>query len=124
MIKAYGIEGRTQIDFEKLADGSKEKNIDLIITDHHTPSEILPDAYTIVNPKLSTCDYPFKEICGAQVAWLLLGLVKKELNLSIDMKQFLDILAIAIIADIMPLIDINRTLVKEGLKVLMSSNPG
>ncbi|MCW8953584.1 MAG: single-stranded-DNA-specific exonuclease RecJ [Sulfurimonas sp.] len=100
----------------------KQKGIELIITDHHTPSEVLPEAYAIVDPKLSTCSYPFKEICGAQVAWLLLGLVKKELKLSIDMKQFLDILAIAIIADIMPLIDINRTLVIEGLKVLMSSS--
>ncbi|NCO02334.1 MAG: single-stranded-DNA-specific exonuclease RecJ [Epsilonproteobacteria bacterium] len=100
----------------------KERGIDLIITDHHTPSEILPEAFAIIDPKLSTCQYPFKEICGAQVAWLLLGLLKKELNLKIDMRQFLDILAIAIIADIMPLIDINRTLVKEGLKVLMTSN--
>ncbi|EDZ63145.1 single-stranded-DNA-specific exonuclease RecJ [Sulfurimonas gotlandica GD1] len=100
----------------------KERHIDLIITDHHTPDDSLPDAYAIVDPKLSSCEYPFKEICGAQVAWLLLALVKKELSLSIDMRQFLDILAIAIIADIMPLIDINRTLVKEGLKVLMNSN--
>jgi len=100
----------------------KERGIELIITDHHTPSEILPDAYAIVDPKLESCEYPFKEICGAQVAWLLLALVKKELNLQIDMKQFLDILAIAIIADIMPLIDINRTLVKEGLNVLMNSS--
>lgn len=99
----------------------KTRGIDLIITDHHTPSELLPDALFIVDPKLSTCEYPFKEICGAQVAWLLLGLVKKELQLSINMKQFLDILAIAIIADIMPLIDINRTLVREGLKILMTS---
>jgi single-stranded-DNA-specific exonuclease len=100
----------------------KEKGIDLIITDHHTPGDTLPEAFSIVDPKLASCEYPFKEICGAQVAWLLLALVKKELQLSIDMKQFLDILAIAIIADIMPLIDINRTLVKEGLKVLISSN--
>ena len=100
----------------------KERGIELIITDHHTPSEILPDALFIVDPKLAECTYPFKEICGAQVAWLLLGLVKKELGLQIDMMQFLDILAIAIIADIMPLIDINRTLVKRGLALLMSSN--
>ncbi len=100
----------------------KERDIELIITDHHTPGDILPEAFAIVDPKLSSCEYPFKEICGAQVAWLLLALVKKELNLSIDMKQFLDILAIAIIADIMPLVDINRTLVKEGLKLLMTSN--
>ncbi len=100
----------------------KEKGIELIITDHHTPSEVLPDAYAIVDPKLSTCKYPFQEICGAEVAWLLLGLVKKELSLNIDMKQFLDILAIAIIADIMPLVNINRTLVKEGLKLMMHSS--
>lgn len=100
----------------------KERGIELIITDHHTPPEILPDAYAIVDPKLESCDYPFKEICGAQVAWLLLAALKKELSLKIDMKQFLDILAIAIIADIMPLVDINRTLVKEGLKLLMHSS--
>ncbi len=100
----------------------KQRDIDLIITDHHTPSETLPNAYVIVNPKLSTCNYPFKEICGAEVIWLLLGLVKKELALNIDMKQFLDILSIAIIADVMPLININRTLVKEGLKMIMHSN--
>ena len=99
----------------------KESGIDLIITDHHTPSSKLPDATYIVDPKLESCNYPFQEICGAQVAWLLLGLLKKELALNIDMKQFLDILAIAIIADIMPLIDINRTLVKAGLKLLMHS---
>lgn len=104
------------------ADICKERGIDLIITDHHTPSEILPDALFIVDPKLDSCEYPFKEICGAQVAWLLLGLVKKELNLNVDMTQFLDILAIAIIADIMPLIDINRTLVKRGLALLLTSN--
>ncbi|QOP42296.1 single-stranded-DNA-specific exonuclease RecJ [Sulfurimonas marina] len=103
------------------ADICKQRGIDLIITDHHTPSDNLPDAYAIVDPKLKECNYPFKEICGAQVAWLVLALVKKELGLGIDMKQFLDILAIAIIADVMPLIDINRTLVKEGLKYMMYS---
>ena len=100
----------------------KERGIDLIITDHHTPSLDLPDAYAIVDPKLQECRYPFEEICGAQVAWLVLALLKKELSLAIDMKQFLDILAIAIIADVMPLIDINRTLVKEGLALLQHTN--
>jgi single-stranded-DNA-specific exonuclease len=100
----------------------KKRGIDLIITDHHTPSDILPDAFAIVNPKLPHDTYPFREICGAEVAWLLLALVKKELRLDINMKQFLDILAIAVIADIMPLVNINRTLVKEGLKLMMTSN--
>ena len=104
------------------AEVCKERGIELIITDHHTPSEKLPDALYIVDPKLDSCHYPFKEICGAQVAWLLLALVKKELNLTIDMRQFLDILAIAIIADIMPLVDINRALVKEGLRLIETSS--
>jgi len=99
----------------------KQKGIDLIITDHHTPPDVLPDAFLIVDPKLPQCIYPFKEICGAQVAWLLLALLKKELGLNIDMRSFLDILAIAIIADVMPLVNINRVLVKEGLKELMRS---
>jgi len=100
----------------------QERGIELIITDHHTPGDVLPEAFAIVDPKLDVDEYPFKEICGAQVAWLLLALLKKELSLKIDMKQFLDILAIAIIADIMPLIDINRTIVKEGLKLLSTSS--
>ncbi|MBN2783098.1 MAG: single-stranded-DNA-specific exonuclease RecJ [Campylobacterales bacterium] len=99
----------------------KDRGCDLIITDHHTPGDTLPDAYAIIDPKLSNCNYPFKEICGAEVAWLFCALIKKELDLNIDMRQFLDILSIAIIADIMPLIDINRTLVKEGLKQLSVS---
>ena len=104
------------------ADICKERGIDLIITDHHTPSENLPDAYAIVDPKLSECEYPFKEICGAEVTWLLLALLKRELSLQIDMRQFLDILAVAIIADVMPLVNINRTLVKEGLKYMAVSH--
>lgn len=99
----------------------KQRGIDLIITDHHTPSEKLPDAYTIVNPKLPGCPYPFKEICGAEVAWLLMAQVKKELSLNIDMSQFLELLALAVIADVMPLVGINRTIVQAGLKQMMHS---
>ena len=110
--------GITAIEAAKIC---KERGIDLIITDHHTPSSKLPDAYVIVDPKLPECSYPFQEICGAQVAWLVLALVKRELSLEINMAQFLDILSIAIIADVMPLIDINRIMVKEGLRALMRS---
>ena len=101
----------------------KERGCDLIITDHHTPPQTLPNAYAIVDPKLKECPYPFKEICGAEVAWLVLGLVKKELNIpTLDMRSFVDLLSIAIIADIMPLVDINRTLVKDGLRYLKKSS--
>ncbi|KIM12734.1 MAG: hypothetical protein KU37_02320 [Sulfuricurvum sp. PC08-66] len=100
----------------------REKGIDLIITDHHTPSEILPDAYAIIDPKLSQCTYPFKEICGAQVAWLLLSALKKSLGLSMDMRTYFDLLSVAIIADVMPLVDINRAIVQKGLAYMSHSS--
>ena len=111
--------GITAIDAANIC---KERGIDLIITDHHTPPPTLPDAYAIVDPKVEGCGYPFKEICGAEVIWLLLGLLKRELRADVDMGSFLDLLCIAIIADIMPLVDINRALVKRGLRLLMHSN--
>ncbi len=103
------------------AEVCRERGIDLIITDHHTPSETLPDVYTIVDPKLPDDTYPFKEICGAQVAWLVLVLVKKELDLKINMGQYLPLLALAVVADVMPLIGINRAIVQHGLKQMMTS---
>lgn len=106
------------------AEVCRERGIDLIITDHHTPSQALPDAYTIVDPKLPDDSYPFPEICGAQVAWLLMAQLKKELGLSIDMGQFLELLALAVIADVMPLVGVNRAIVQAGLKQMgRSSRP-
>lgn len=99
----------------------KSRGIDLIITDHHTPGDTLPSAYAIINPKQHDCPYPFKEICGAQVGWLLMGLLKQELNLSTDMRQFFPFLALAIIADVMPLVGINRSIVRTGLEMMQRS---
>ena len=122
----------------------KERGIDLIITDHHTPKKmenvkckmeneknnspfsifnsqfILPSAYAVVNPKTSA-EFPFKEICGAEVAWYLCAAIKSEMKLNIDLREFLDILVLAIIADVMPLNHLNRTLVNMGLKRLNAS---
>jgi len=95
----------------------KERGVDFIITDHHNPSDTLPDAFAIVNPKQSSCQYPYKEICGAEVIWLLLAEVKRELEAKIDMNQYLDLLAIATIADVMPITGINHAIVKAGLKL-------
>ena len=77
----------------------------------------MPDAYAIVNPKTSP-DFSFKEICGSEVAWYLCAAIKSEMKLNIDLREFLDILALAIIADVMPLNHLNRTLVNMGLKRL------
>ena len=100
----------------------KEKNIDLIITDHHTVGTQIPLALAIINPKQHDCNFEFKDICGAQVAWYLCAAIKKELNLDVNMSSFLDLLCVAIIADIMPMTALNYTLVKQGLKKIKSSS--
>jgi single-stranded-DNA-specific exonuclease len=104
------------------ADICKERGIDLIITDHHTCPATLPDAYAIVNPKRLDCAFPFKEICGAVVAWYVIAALKKEMMLDIDLKPYFDLLALATIADAMPLVSLNRVIVKYGLKVMSSTN--
>ncbi len=96
----------------------QQRGIDLIITDHHTTPEILPKAYAIVNPKQHDCGFPNSEICGAQVAWYLCAAIKEEMDIRYDLSKFLDLLAIAIMGDMMALKDINRTMVKSGLKLL------
>lgn len=95
-----------------------KKGIDLIITDHHTVADELPKAYAIINPKQDDCTFPSSEICGAQVAWYFIAAIKDELGLAYNLSKFLDILAIAIVADMMELKDINRTMVKNGLKTI------
>jgi len=106
------------ISANEAAEVCKARGIDLIITDHHNIPEQTPDAYAIVNPKQESCPFPNSEICGAQVAWYLCAAIKEEMELEYDLSKFLDLLAIAIMADMMKLRDINRTMVKNGLKRL------
>jgi single-stranded-DNA-specific exonuclease len=99
----------------------KEKSIDIVITDHHTPSEKIPHAYAIVNQKQKDCSFPIYEICGAQIAWYLIASLNSTLNAGINIKALLSIVSIAIIADVMPLTQINRTMVRTGLKEIQIS---
>ncbi|MEA2049786.1 MAG: single-stranded-DNA-specific exonuclease RecJ [Campylobacterota bacterium] len=103
------------------ADICKSRGLDLIITDHHTVGEKLPFAYAIINPKQSDCTFAFSDICGAQVAWYLCASLKKALNFDYNLMQLFDILALAIVADIMPMVSLNKTMVKAGLKALQTS---
>lgn len=96
----------------------KKLGIDLIITDHHIVPEVKPEAYAIVNQKQKECDFPYDEICGAQIAWYLCSALNKALGSKLDMKSYLALTAIAIIADIMPLLHINRAMVQAGIKLL------
>ena len=99
----------------------EDRGIDLIITDHHNIPKELPKAYAIVNPKQKGCNFPFKEICGAQVAWYLVAAIKGEMKLKFNLLRYIDLLSIAIIADMMELREFNRVLVKRGLKEINSS---
>ena len=100
----------------------KKRGLDLIITDHHTVGDELPDAFAIVNPKQSECTFPFKEICGAQVAWYLCASLKKALSFDYNLMELFDLLSLAIVADIMPMVSLNKTMVKAGLQKLSNSS--
>ncbi len=97
---------------------AKEKGMQVIVTDHHTVGEELPPADAVVSPLLS--DYPFPGLCGAGVAWkLALALVGQEAE------GLMDIAALATVADMVPLLQENRAIVKLGLERLGNTNrPG
>ncbi len=87
----------------------KSLNIKVIITDHHIPSEELPPADAILNPKIQGCPYPYKDLSGVGIAYKLAGAL---LN---DKYSFLDLTALGTVADIVPLKGENRIIVKNGL---------
>ncbi len=99
----------------------KNLGIDLIITDHHIVPEVKPQAYAIINQKQPECSFPHAEVCGAQIAWYLCTALNKALDTKVDMKKYLELVTIAIIADIMPLQHINRAMVQTGVKLLNQS---
>lgn len=92
----------------------KEKGKTLIITDHHTPKETLPQAL-VINPKVS--GFMQEDICGAMVAWYFCAGIKATLKAQIDLTHFLELVGIATISDVMPLVDLNRVIVKKMLKL-------
>ncbi|MEN9685674.1 MAG: single-stranded-DNA-specific exonuclease RecJ [Bacteroidota bacterium] len=98
-------------------------DIDFIVCDHHLPDEILPPAAAILNAKQKDCDYPYKELCGCGVGFKLMTALAEELKLSADSYlQYLDLLAIAIAADIVPITGENRALAYFGLQKV-NQNP-
>ncbi len=107
---------------------AKSLGIIVVVTDHHevpfkeemgTRSYILPNADAIVNPKQKDCNYPFKGLCGAGVAYKLVQVLYENAKLSSEeLYQFLEYAAIATVADVMDLVGENRIIVKEGLRRL------
>ena len=105
---------------------AKDNGITMIVTDHHdVPFEIkddkkvyiVPPADAVINPKQADCDYPFKLLCGAGVAYKLISLLYDRLGLDKkELEDYIEFMAIATVGDIVDLIDENRTVVKYGLK--------
>ena len=102
---------------------ANKKNVDYIICDHHTPGETLPEAVAVLDPKRADCNYPFKELSGAGVGFKLLQAFTIKNNYDFDkLFSLLDLVAISIASDIVPIIDENRILAKFGLDII-NKNP-
>jgi len=99
------------------------KNIDFVICDHHRPGNSLPEAVAILDPKRQDCDYPYDELCGCGIGFKLIQALGQNRNQTIeDLIPYLDLVATAIGADIVPITGENRILAKFGLDVI-NSNP-
>ncbi|MBN8640551.1 MAG: single-stranded-DNA-specific exonuclease RecJ [Flavobacteriales bacterium] len=102
---------------------AKDKNIDFIICDHHRPGDKLPDAIAVLDPKRDDCTYPYDELCGCGVGFKLIQALAKNRNQTMDdLIPYLDLVATAIAADIVPMTGENRVLAKFGLEVI-NTNP-
>ncbi len=102
---------------------AKTLGIDFIVCDHHLPDNELPEAIAILNAKQKDCNYPYKELCGCGVGFKLMQALSEELKLNDNSYlQYLDLVATAIAADIVPITGENRTLAFYGLKKV-NENP-
>ncbi|MDD4142520.1 MAG: single-stranded-DNA-specific exonuclease RecJ [Bacteroidales bacterium] len=105
---------------------ASSKNIDFIIGDHHRPDEALPEAYAVLDPKRSDCNYPYKELSGCGVAFKLAQAYSKKNKIPYDkLFNFLDLAVISIASDIVPITGENRIIAYFGLRLLNSKpRPG
>ena len=105
---------------------ARELGIDVIITDHHTPPEQLPDAYAIINPKQPGCTYPFNQLTGVGIAYKLVqALARSGLKMALRGRDLLDVVALGTVADMGQLVGENRVLVQAGLESLNTTQrPG
>lgn len=104
----------------------KEMGMTMLVTDHHAipfsleegeKMEKLPRADAVVNPHQATCAYPYKELCGAGVVWLVMGILMEQMGMpACEAENLLEFVAFATVGDVVSLTGVNRILVKEGLK--------
>ncbi len=111
--------GITAVDAVRAA---RATGTDVIVTDHHLPGDVLPPASAVLDPLRADCPSVEKTLCGAGVAFKLAQALAAELGLSPNLPlHFLDYVALATVADVVPLVGENRTLVRHGLKLLADS---
>jgi single-stranded-DNA-specific exonuclease len=105
---------------------AKERKIDFIICDHHRPGPFLPEAVAVLDPKRDDCNYPYDELCGCGIGFKLIQALGQNRNQTIDdLIPYLDLVAAAIAADIVPMTGENRVLAYFGLQVINSEpRPG
>jgi single-stranded-DNA-specific exonuclease len=105
---------------------AKERNIDFIICDHHRPGKNLPEAVAVLDPKRDDCNYPYDELCGCGIGFKLIQALGLNQGQTVeDLTSYLDLVAAAIAADIVPMTGENRVLAYFGLQVINSDpRPG
>lgn len=105
---------------------ARRMGMDVVVTDHHTPGDTLPRASAVLNPNRRDCAYPEKGLCGAGVAFKLCqGLARAFHRRDEELHPYLDLVAMATVADLVPLVGENRTIVRFGLRALARTrNPG
>ncbi|HEX9372071.1 MAG TPA: single-stranded-DNA-specific exonuclease RecJ [Roseiflexaceae bacterium] len=105
---------------------ARAHGLDVIVTDHHTPPAVLPDAYAVVNPKQPGCDYPYKQLVGVGIAYKLVqALARLGVKMPLRGRDLLDVVALGTVTDMGPLNGENRVLVKAGLESINATQrPG
>jgi single-stranded-DNA-specific exonuclease len=105
---------------------AQERGIDVIVTDHHTPPPVLPDAYAVVNPKQPGCQYPYKQLVGVGIAYKLVqALARLGVKMPLRGRDLLDVVALGTVTDMGPLNGENRVLVQAGLESINATQrPG
>lgn len=102
----------------KEVDLANQLGIDVIITDHHECQSEIPNAYAVINQKQDDCNYPFDMLCGCGVAFKLIQALTPKEEFKTSLYNYLEIVTLATICDIVPLVDENRIIVKNGLKLM------
>jgi single-stranded-DNA-specific exonuclease len=105
---------------------AQERGIDVIVTDHHTPPPVLPEAYAVVNPKQPGCAYPYKQLVGVGIAYKLVqALARLGVKMPLRGRDLLDVVALGTVTDMGPLNGENRVLVQAGLESINATQrPG